>query len=100
MASESATMPTGKTITVDLGEMTDSFDARLASGAYRSADELMREALRALEREEQAPHLDDDFLREKVEEALADPSPDIPMEEVFERLERMYREDMKAKRGL
>jgi antitoxin ParD1/3/4 len=93
-------MPTGKTITVDLGEMTDTFDARLASGAYRSADELMREALRALEREEQAPDLDDDFLREKVEEALADPSPDIPMEEVFERLERMYREDMKAKRGV
>jgi antitoxin ParD1/3/4 len=92
-------MATSKTITVNLGDMQDSFDARLASGAYSSADELMQEALRALEREEE-PEFDDDFLREKVEEALADPSPDIPMEEVFERLEQMYREDMKAKRGV
>jgi antitoxin ParD1/3/4 len=93
-------MPTGKTITVDLGDMTDSFDARIASGAYDSADELMREALRALEREDQGADFDDDFLRKKVEEALADPSPDIPMEEVFERLEQKHAERMKAlKRG-
>lgn len=89
-------MPTGKTITIDLGEMQDSFEARLASGAYGSADELMREALRALDREEQEPHFDDDFLREKVEEALADPRPDIPAEEVFARLERKHAERMKA----
>jgi antitoxin ParD1/3/4 len=89
----------GKTITVDLGDMKDSFDARLASGAYGSADELMQEALRALEREEH-PDIDDDFLREKVEEALADSRPSVPAEEVYERLERMYREDLKAmKRG-
>jgi antitoxin ParD1/3/4 len=90
-------MPTAKTITVDLGDMQDSFEARLASGAYRSADELMREALRALDREEH-PRIDDDFLRQKVEEALADPSPDIPMEEVFERLRRKHEQRMKALR--
>jgi antitoxin ParD1/3/4 len=89
-------MPSGKTITIDLGDMQQSFDARLASGAYRSADELVQEALRALEREDEEPYFDDDFLREKVEEALADPRPDIPAEEVFERLERKHAERMKA----
>ena len=93
-------MPESKTITIDLGEMQDSFDTRMASGAYRSADEVVREALRALDREDQEPELDDDFLREKVEEALADPRPSIPAEEVYERLERQYQEDLKAtKRG-
>jgi antitoxin ParD1/3/4 len=89
-------MPSGKTITIDLGDMQQSFDARLASGAYRSADELVQEALRALEREDEEPYFDDDFLREKVEEALADPRPDIPAEDVFERLERKHAERMKA----
>ena len=56
----------------------------------------MKEALRALDREDDGPDLDDDFLREKVEEALADPRPEVPAHEVFERLERKYREDLKA----
>ncbi|HVL73018.1 MAG TPA: type II toxin-antitoxin system ParD family antitoxin [Beijerinckiaceae bacterium] len=87
-----------KTVTVDLGEMQDSFEARLRSGVYASADELMQEALRALEREEQGPDFDDEYVRRKVEEGLADPTPPAPAEEVYDRLERQYREDLKAMR--
>lgn len=90
-------MPESKTITVDLGNMQSFFEERV--GAYGSASELIQEALRALKREEEYVGFDDDFLRQKVEESLADPRPSIPAEEVFERLERKYREDMKTKRG-
>ena len=91
-------MPENKIITVDLGDMRESLDARLASGAYSSADEVVREALRALDREEQEPELDDDLLRRKVAESLADPRPSIPAKEVFERLERKHEARMKARR--
>ena len=85
-----------KTVTVDLGEMQDSFEARLRSGVYASADELMQEALRALEREEQGPDFDDDYVRRKVDASLADPRADVPADRVFERLERKHAARMKA----
>jgi antitoxin ParD1/3/4 len=87
-----------KTVTVDLGEMHDSFEARLRSGAYASADELMQDALRALEREEQGSAFDDAYVRRKVEESLADPRADVPAEHVFERLDRKHAARMKASR--
>lgn len=86
-------MRTSKPVTVTLGKQQRSLDARLASGAYDSASEVMRAALRALDREEQAI---DEIMRAKIREALDDPRPDIPGEEVFNRLERRHRERMKA----
>ncbi|MER9414023.1 type II toxin-antitoxin system ParD family antitoxin, partial [Mesorhizobium sp. M0589] len=76
-------MRTSKPITVTLGRQQSSVDARLASGAYDSASEVMRAALRALDREEQ---LVTEVMRAKVQEALDDPRPDIPAEDVFRTL--------------
>jgi antitoxin ParD1/3/4 len=70
-------------ISVTLGERQQGVEARVASGAYASASEVVRAALRALDREETAMA---DFLRRRVEEAFADPSPDVPAREVFARL--------------
>jgi len=39
-------------ITVTLGELQERVEARVASGAYASASEVMRAAVRALDREE------------------------------------------------
>ncbi len=86
-------MRTSKPITVTLGRQQSSVDARLASGAYESASEVMRAALRALDREEEALAA---ILRVKVQEALADPRPDVPADDVFDRLERKHAERMKA----
>ncbi|WP_199201166.1 antitoxin PaaA2 family protein [Mesorhizobium sp. 131-2-5] len=72
-----------------------SLDARLASGAYDSASEVMRAALPALDREEQVITA---IMRAKVQEALEDPRPDISSDEVFGRLERKHSERMKASR--
>lgn len=91
-------MRTSRPITVTLGSQQASLDARLASGEYESASEIIRAALRALEREDEALEA---VMRAKIAEALADPRPGIPAEEAFDRLERKYVERTKAPgRGL
>lgn len=80
-------MSNGEAITIDLGDLGPRVRKRIESGQYSSPSEVIRAGLEALEREEAEF---DDYLREKVEEALNDPRPDIPMEEVFERLERKH----------
>jgi len=54
--------------------------ARVDSGRYGSLSEVVRAALHALEREEQAL---DAILKARVEEALADPASSIPQSDVF-----------------
>ena len=76
-------MRSSRPITVTLGKQQASLDAWLESGEYESASEVLRAGLRALDREKAAF---DDLLRRKVQEALDDPRPDIPAEEVFARL--------------
>ena len=67
-------------VTVTLGEMRSSVDARVASGRYASASEVLRAGLRALDREEAAL---DDWLRVKVQEALDDPRPSLSLKDAF-----------------
>jgi antitoxin ParD1/3/4 len=74
-------------VTVTLGGLKAFVDERVRVGRYTSASEVVRAGLRALEREEAAL---DDWMRARVEEALADPRPSIPAEKVFADLrERM-----------
>ncbi|RFB97273.1 CopG family transcriptional regulator [Rhizobium leguminosarum bv. trifolii] len=89
-------MRSSKPITVTLGSQQKSLDARLQSGAYSSASEVIRAALRALDREEDAI---DEIMRQKIREAIDDPGSDIDADTVFERLERLHAERMKAGRG-
>ena len=78
---------TSRPLTVTLGDLQDRVDVRVNSGAYASASEVLRAAVRALDREEAAMT---DWLRRKVEEAFADPAPDIPAEDVFARLRKRH----------
>ena len=86
---------TSRPITITLGELKKRVDARVKSGAYASASEVMRAAVRALDREEAALK---DWLRQHVDEALADPRPNIPAREVFKRLRAHHARHVKAKR--
>ena len=91
-------MRTSKPITVTLGPLQARVDARLKSGAFSSASEIIRAAMRALDREDTAL---DEYLRHKVEAALADPRPSVPAEEVFARLRAHHAKQVKAaKRGV
>jgi antitoxin ParD1/3/4 len=86
-------MRSSKPMTVTLGEMQERVEARVRSGRYASASEVMRAALRALDREEEAL---DQVLREKVRAALDDPRPSIPAEDVFAELRARHAERVKA----
>ena len=70
-------------ITVTLGKLRRHVDARVKSGAYGSASEVLRAAVRALDREEAAVV---DWMRQRVDESLRDPRPNIPARRVFKRL--------------
>ncbi|MGQ0677141.1 MAG: type II toxin-antitoxin system ParD family antitoxin [Rhodospirillales bacterium] len=78
---------TSRPLTITLGALRKRVDARVRSGAYASASEVMRSAVRALEREETAL---DEWLRRRVDESLADPRPDAPAASVFRRLRRHH----------
>jgi antitoxin ParD1/3/4 len=74
-----------KTVTVTLGSMAEMASKHLESGRYASMSELMREGLQALDRREA---MLDELYRRKIDEALADPRPSIPLDEAFARLDR------------
>jgi antitoxin ParD1/3/4 len=70
-------------VTVTLGNLKPFVDRQVEGGRYASASEVVRAGLRALEREEEALTA---WMKAKVDEALNDPRPDIPAEEVFAEL--------------
>jgi len=87
---------TSRPITVTLGNLQRRVEARVKSGAYASASEVMRAAVRALDREEAAL---DEWLRQRVDEAFADPRPDIPATRVFAKLRRLHARHGRAARN-
>lgn len=86
---------TSRPITVTLGELREHVEARVRSGAYASVSEVMRAAVRALDREEAAI---DEWLRQRVDEAFADPRPNVPAREVFRRLRDHHARQAKSER--
>lgn len=76
-----------KPISVTLGALGAAAEERVRRGDYASVSEVVRAGLRALEREEAAF---DAILKRKVEDALADPRPDMSMEEVEAALRALH----------
>lgn len=87
-------MRSSKPITVTLGELQERIDARVKSGAYSSASEVVRAGLRALDREEEAL---DEVWRRKINEAYDDPRPSIPAADVFRELREHHASRVKAR---
>jgi antitoxin ParD1/3/4 len=78
---------TSSPLTVTLGALKKRVDARVRSGRYASASEVLRSALRALDREDAAIR---DALRAEIERSLNDPRPNIPAKDVFAKLRRKH----------
>jgi antitoxin ParD1/3/4 len=104
------TFSADKPVSVTLGALAERVEARVRSGEYASVSDVVRAGLEALDREDKMlerlfPPIDENnpewiaHVREKVEEAFADPRPPIPAEEAFARLDAHIAE-YKAKRGL
>jgi antitoxin ParD1/3/4 len=62
---------------------------QIESGRYSSASEVVRDALRLLEEQEELREAQLKSLREKVQEGI-DSGPGIPAEDVLNRLEAKY----------
>lgn len=84
---------TSRPITITLGDLQEHVEARVRSGAYASTSEVLRAAVRALDREEQAVG---EWLKEKVDEAFADPAASVPARDVFRRLRAYHAEQTKV----
>lgn len=78
---------TSSPLTVTLGDLKERVDERVRSGSYASASEVLRAAVRALDREDEALR---GALREEIERSLNDPRPSIPAEKVFAKLRQRH----------
>lgn len=98
-----------KPVSVTLGPLAAKAEARVRDGDYASISDVIREGLRALEREEALldrilpPIPQDDpawqaYEKQTIAEALADPRPSIPAAEVERRMRAKY--DARLKRAL
>jgi antitoxin ParD1/3/4 len=76
-----------KPISITLGPFAEKVEKRVKEGRYASASEVIRDGLRALDREDE---LFDEILRAKVREALADPRPSISSDEVDASIQEWY----------
>jgi antitoxin ParD1/3/4 len=72
-----------KAVTVTLGKMAERAEAHIASGKYSTMSEVVREGLRALDRQEA---MLDAIYKAKIEEALANPAPAVPLAEGLARV--------------
>ena len=80
-------MASSKAINVTLGAQQSLLDRRLDSGMYNDASDVVRHALRALDREDAAL---DEILRAKVKASMANKKPSIPAEVVFKRIQARH----------
>ena len=76
-----------KPISVTLGPFTEKVERRVKEGRYASASEVVRDALRALDREDE---LFDQILKAKIAEALADTRPPVSIEELDRSIDEWY----------
>ena len=71
-------------------------DERVASGQFASASELMREAFRTWQRQQDEHEELLASIRARIQKSIDDPRPSIPAEEVFDRLKKMHEQNLKA----
>ena len=71
-------------------------EERVASGQFASASELMREAFRTWQRQQDVHEERLASLRARIDRSMNDPKLSIPAEEVFNRLKKMHEKNLKA----
>ena len=76
--------------------MKRTLEERVASGQFASASELMREAFRTWQRQQDEHDARLAFIRARIQQSIDDPRPSIPAEDVFDRLRKMHEQNLKA----
>jgi antitoxin ParD1/3/4 len=76
--------------------MKRTLEERVASGQFASASELMREAFRTWQRQQDEHDERLVSIRARVQKSIDDPRPSVPAEDVFDRLTKMHERNLKA----
>lgn len=76
---------TSNAVRIDLGDVADSVARHLREGDYESIDDVVREGVRALDREQAAF---DEKCRSRIKASLDDPRPTLSSNEAFAELDR------------
>jgi antitoxin ParD1/3/4 len=78
---------------VNLGNHFEQFvQEQLSGGRYQNVSEVVRAGLRLLEDHEMSRRERTSILKAEIDAAWDDPSPSVPADEVFDRLETLYEE--------
>jgi len=82
---------------VSLGSHFEDFiQKQVQNGRFQNASEVVRAGLRLLE-DHEASHAERlQVLKQEINASFDDPRPDIPADEVFDRLERRAQTELKA----
>jgi len=90
-------MSAAKKISITLtSAMNRMIQKRVKSGQFASSSELIREALRVWQKQEDEHQERLASIRARIQRSIDDPRPSIPAEEVFDRLKKMHQRDLKA----
>lgn len=85
-----------KPISVTLGALAARAEARVKSGDYSSISEVVREGIRALDREDEMML---NLLKKRLAEIDDDPRADLPIEEAFAEMD-VFIAEYKAKQAV
>ncbi|MGF9562213.1 type II toxin-antitoxin system ParD family antitoxin [Neorhizobium sp. JUb45] len=78
-------------LSIELPEvMIEAIEHRIDAGRYQSTSDVMRAAIDALLREEEAQDTQLDAVREQVRASLDDPRPNLSSAEMHKHIENLY----------
>jgi antitoxin ParD1/3/4 len=77
-------------------EMNRLIKQRVAAGDFASSSELIREALRVWQKQEDKHQERLASIRARIQKSIDDPRRSVPAEEVFNRLNEMHLQNLKA----
>lgn len=78
-------------------EMVRTIKAKVEAGTYASTSEVIREAVRIWQRQEEEHEQRLASIRARVKRSLADSRPDVPLTEAFDRLARHHADTVKPR---
>lgn len=78
-------------------EMVRAIKDKVEAGSYASTSEVIREALRVWQRQEEEHEERLAAIRARVQRSLSDTRPDVPLAEAFDRIARHHADMMKSR---
>ena len=100
MAGKGATVQNAEKISITMTpEMLRAIRESVEAGEYASTSEALRDAVRVWQRQrsEDAERLA--AIRTRVRRSLDDPRPSVPLDEAFDRIEKLHADTVKGRRG-